>query len=242
VLGASAVATSSAAMAWAHGLQDGEHLPFEQLLSALGAVLRAVRVPVTVDLERGYAASPESVASAVCRLAAAGVVGVNLEDGVEPPAGFASKLAACREALRARGMDVFLNARTDVLLRHLATGERALDEVLVRAERYAAAGCDGLFVPGLSCAEDLSRVARRVPVPLNVWASPALPAPEELRTLGVRRVSVGPGLALAALSAAKRSAELTLGGSWKRAFEDTTLTYKELNGWFRRTSSTAQDR
>jgi 2-methylisocitrate lyase-like PEP mutase family enzyme len=82
----------------------------------------------------------------------------------------------------------------------------ALTEVVRRAKRYVDAGCDGVFVPGLSTVEGLARVAAEVPVPLNIWAAPTLPPLEQLRVLGVRRVSVGPRIALTALSAARRGA------------------------------------
>ncbi|WP_437656923.1 isocitrate lyase/PEP mutase family protein [Sorangium sp. So ce1182] len=230
--GGAAVATSSAAVAWAHGVADGERLPLHRLLAATGDVLRAVRVPVSVDLERGYAASAEDVADVVCRLAEAGVAGVNLEDGAEPPEALASKLLAARGALERAGLDLFLNARTDVLLRRALSGAEALDEVVRRARRYVDAGCDGLFVPGLAAAEGLSRVVAEARVPLNVWASPALPSIEQLRALGVRRVSVGPRLALTALSAARRDAEQVIAGRWAPPSDGAPLTYAEVNAWF----------
>lgn len=231
-VGGTALATSSAAVAWAHGAPDGERLPFDQLLAVTRDILRAVRVPVSVDLERGYGASAADVADAVRRLAALGVAGVNLEDGIEPPEVLASKLSASREALQREGLDVFLNARTDVLLRRIVSGPQALDEVVRRAKRYVDAGCDGVFVPGLSTAEALARVVAEVQVPVNVWAAPTLPPVEQLKTIGVRRVSVGPRIALTALSAAKRDAEQVLAGRWAPTQEGATLTYSEVNGWF----------
>jgi 2-methylisocitrate lyase-like PEP mutase family enzyme len=231
-VGGAAVATSSAAVAWAHGFPDGERLEFDRLLTAARDIVRAVRVPVSVDLERGYGTSAAGVAEAICRLAEVGVAGVNLEDGTEPPEVLVSKLAASREALGRQGLDVFLNARTDVLLRRLLPVEQALDEVVRRAKGYVEAGCDGVFVPGLSTGEGLARVAREVSAPLNVWAAPTLPPIEQLRALGVRRVSVGPRLALTALSAARRDAEQVLAGRWAPTLEGTTLTYAEVDGWF----------
>lgn len=231
-LGGAAIATSSAAVAWAHGARDGEHLSWERLLTSTRDIVRAVRVPVSVDFERGYGTSAADVADAVCHLAEIGVAGVNLEDGTESPEVLASKLRASREALQRKGWDVFLNARTDVVLRRMLQGTEALDEVVRRAKRYVEAGCDGLFVPGLSTAESLARIASEVQVPLNVWAAPNLPPIEQLRALGVRRVSVGPRLALTALSAAKRDAEQVLAGRWAPSLEGTTLTYPEVNGWF----------
>ncbi|WP_434048590.1 MULTISPECIES: isocitrate lyase/phosphoenolpyruvate mutase family protein [Sorangium] len=144
----------------------------------------------------------------------------------------ASKLIAARGALQRRGLDLFLNARTDVLLRRALSGAAALDDVVRRASRYLDAGCDGLFVPGLSTAEALARVVAEVRVPVNVWASPALPSIEELRALGVRRVSVGPRLALTALSAARHDAEHVMAGRWAPPSHGAPLTYAEVNAWF----------
>ncbi|WNG35561.1 isocitrate lyase/phosphoenolpyruvate mutase family protein [Archangium violaceum] len=231
-IGGSAIATSSAAMAWAHGAPDGERLPFDRLLAATRDIVRAVHVPVSVDFERGYSKSPVEVADAICRLSEVGVVGVNLEDGAEPPELLAAKLSASREALRREGRDVFLNARTDVILRRMVSGPQALDEVVRRARRYVDAGCDGVFVPGSLTAEELARVVEEVRVPLNVWAAPTLPPPEQLRAIGVRRVSVGPRLVLTALSAVRRDAEQVLAGRWAPAPEGATPAYAELNAWF----------
>ncbi len=232
-VGSVAIATGSAAVAWAHGLPDGERLPFDRVLAATRDIVRAVHVPVSVDFERGYSTDPTEVAAAICHLAEVGVAGVNLEDGTEPPELLAAKLSASREALRREGRDLFLNARTDVILRRMFQGTQALDEVVRRAKRYVEAGCDGIFVPGLSKAEELARVVEEVRVPLNVWAAPTLPPPEQLRAIGVRRLSVGPRLALTALSAAKRDAEQVLAGRWAPTIEGATLTYAEVNGWFR---------
>ena len=79
--GAAALATSSAALAWANGYPDGDALPREVLLQSMRAIMRVAKVPVTVDIESGYSDSPQRVAQLVTELAALGVVGVNLEDG-----------------------------------------------------------------------------------------------------------------------------------------------------------------
>lgn len=231
-VGGLAIATTSAAVAWAHGVPDGERLSLDRVMASTLDIVRAVRIPVSVDFERGYGSSAASVAETLCRLAESGVAGVNLEDGGEPPEVLVSKLEASREALRRRGLDLFLNARTDVILHRMLSGGAALDEVVRRAKLYAQAGCDGVFVPGLSTPEGVARVAAEVPVPLNVWAAPALPPLEQLRALGVRRVSVGPRLALTALSAARRDAEQVLAGRWAPTQEGPTLSYAEVNAWF----------
>ncbi|NOU34040.1 MAG: isocitrate lyase/phosphoenolpyruvate mutase family protein [Polyangiaceae bacterium] len=225
--GAKAVATTSAAIAWTHGFQDREALPFPVLLAHVERMVGSVRVPLSVDCERGYGDDPAVVAAHVVSLARVGAAGVNLEDGTGAPDVLARKLEATRRALAAAGLDLFLNARTDVLLRGL--GDEA--EVARRARRYANAGADGIFVPGALSIDALRAVGAAVPCPLNVWASPALPRLDALAALGVRRVTVGPRLVLAAVSAMVADARHVLDGEWALD-PGCTLTYREVDALF----------
>jgi 2-methylisocitrate lyase-like PEP mutase family enzyme len=224
--GAEAVATSSAALAWAHGHPDGEHLPLGDLVQAVAAIARAVRVPITVDLERGYAPDPEAAAEAVARVVAVGAEGVNLEDGGGPAEAVAAKIAEVRRRLGAR---VFVNARTCVVLRGLVPPDRAASEVIARAQVFAEAGADGLFVPRLADPEAIQAVVHATPLPLNVLLVPGLPTPDRLRTLGVRRLSVGPRLAEATYALTRRAArELLTQGAYAPLLAPD-LTYAEAN-------------
>src|SRR5580704_7403795 len=117
--GAKAIATSSAAVCWAHGYADGETMPTAILLAAVAEIVRVVNVPVSVDSEAGFSSDPEAVADFVMALARAGAVGINLEDGTAPPDLLAAKIAAIKNACEREGMDVFVNARTDVVLKKL---------------------------------------------------------------------------------------------------------------------------
>lgn len=232
--GAVAIATSSAAVAWAHGYPDGEQLPLALLVAAVAAMTRIVAVPVTVDLEAGYSEDPAAVAAAVLRVIDVGAVGVNLEDGGASPELLARKIGAVREAAAARGADVFVNARTDVYLRSLVPPERAVAEALARARLYREAGCDGLFVPKVTVPAEIEALARGGPLPLNVMALPELAPVAELQRAGVRRLSVGPGLAEAAYAAARRACvELLQQGTYASLFA-CTVTYPEMNGLFPR--------
>lgn len=230
--GAEAIATSSAAVAWAHGHRDGEDLPFDRLVATVEAIARVVSVPVTVDFEGGYGDDPAAVAAAVMRLIEAGAAGVNLEDGGAPPDLLARKLAAVRAAASTRGVDVFLNARTDVYLRRLVPSEQAAAETLARARLYAGAGSDGLFVPGLTAPADLAAIAGGIDRPLNVMAAPGLAPIAELRRLGVRRLSVGPRLFEAAFAAVRRATVELLEQGTYGALLGEAPTYAELNALF----------
>lgn len=146
-LGARAVATSSAAVCWAHGYADGHHLPVDVLITTVREITRVVSIPVTCDFEGGYADDPAQVADNIARVIDAGAVGINIEDGREPPELLARKIAAVREAAAKAGVNLFINARTDVFLKGLAQGEAAVAESLRRGALYREAGADGLFVP-----------------------------------------------------------------------------------------------
>lgn len=194
-LGAPAIATTSAGVAWSCGYADGDELPFVDLLGAVAQIARVIRVPLSVDIEGGYSVDPETVANHVVQLAELGVVGINLEDGAGAPDALCAKIGQIKRALANRGLDVYVNARTDVYLRGLAPPEQRVAGVLQRAAAYRAAGADGLFVPGLTEAAAIREIAGTAGLPLNVMLRPSLPPLAELEALGVRRLSAGSDLA-----------------------------------------------
>jgi len=228
--GAEAVATTSAGLAWSRGYPDGNAIPVSVLHAAIGEIVRAISVPLTVDIEAGYTDAPDGVAELVAALADAGAVGVNIEDGADAPDLLCAKIAAIR---RAAGTGVFVNARTDVYLRRLVPAERAVAETLDRGRRYRQAGGDGLFVPGVSVATEIRAIAEGIgDLPLNVMALSRLPPAAELRSLGVRRLSAGAALASAAYGRTRRLAtEFLRDGSSERFAEDAA-GYAEMNALF----------
>lgn len=216
--GAEAIATSSAAIAWAHGYPDGEHLPLDELVAAVRAIARVVSTPITVDLERGYSDDPGAVVAAVARVADAGAVGVNLEDRCDAPEVLTRKIRACKDD--AAITDVFINARADVFLHGALSQESALEEAISRGHAYADAGADGLFVPKIAARDAIEALARSTPLPLNVMIVPGLPGVSDLRACGVRRLSAGPWLSITALKAARRACvELVSRGSYAGLFD-----------------------
>ncbi|MFN3814976.1 isocitrate lyase/phosphoenolpyruvate mutase family protein [Brevundimonas sp.] len=191
-LGARAVATTSAGMAWAHGWPDGDVLPVAHLVETARAVVEAVEVPVSIDIEGGYADTPEGAAATARAVWDAGAVGINIEDGGGTPEALAEKIAAIRAAC---GDGLFINARCDVWLRGLG----GLDEGLARAALYRKAGADGVFAPGLADGETIRALAAGVDLPLNLMAVPGLPDAAALTALGVRRLSAGAAISAAAM-------------------------------------------
>ena len=187
--GAKAVATSSAAVAWAQGFPDGDALPTERLIAVIESVVRATNVPVTADIEGGYTDDLGELSETIRKVVGAGAVGINLEDGTRAPDLHARKVAAARAAAEAEGVALYINARTDVYLAKLAEGEAALTETLRRAALYVAAGASGVFVPGPADESLIAELAKGVPAPLNVMLRPGSLPTERLAALSVRRLS-----------------------------------------------------
>ena len=197
-----ALATTSMGIAAAAGFRDSAG----DTRAATLAVARALgggSYLLSIDAEDGYSDDPEQVAAFARELADAGAVGLNLEDGrsdgaLADPELHAAKIAAVKEAVP----ELFVNARTDTVWRDLRT-----DETIARLTRYREAGADGVFVPGLADAGQISEIVEAVDAPLNVLFSPAGPGLAELADLGVRRVSLGSLLYRVALGAALDAAE-----------------------------------
>ncbi len=204
--GAKALATGSWSVAAAHGLKDGEQLPRALALANLARILAAVDLPVSIDLESGYGAGPDGVAETLRLAAEAGATGCNLEDSV-PATGDARPLdeavARLKAARLGAGADFFINARTDVFLQNppeLHTADM-LESALERGHAYAEAGADGLFLPGLITASLIEVAVARSPLPVNIMMMPGCPPVWTLKSLGVARISQGPGPYQAAMAA-----------------------------------------
>ena len=230
--GAQAIATSSAGLAWARGSADGGALPASVLLTAVSEIARVISVPLSVDMEAGYAADPAVIAENAFALASAGAVGINLEDGTDRPEVLCERIAATKRGAARAGVDLFVNARTDVYLKALTAPERAVDEAVARGLKYREAGADGLFVPAMVDPAAIRRVVAAVPLPLNVLVWARLPSLSELGALGVRRVSAGSGIASAVHGLTRRAARQFLEGRGYEAIFEGAMPYPELNALF----------
>jgi 2-methylisocitrate lyase-like PEP mutase family enzyme len=234
--GAPAIATTSAGMAWSLGYSDGERLPREELLAACARIRRVVRGPFTVDLERGYGRTVAEVVSLVRALLALGVVGINIEDGREdgrlvPSQQLCERIAAIRALAEESGVRLFINARTDAYFAAKLDPARRFDEALDRARLFAAAGADGIFVPGMGQLEEIARFARAISLPFNVYAGyPGVPTLAALAAAGVRRVSLGCGPLQSALALVRRIAQEALSGGPYEAMASGMVSVGELNG------------
>lgn len=233
--GASAVATTSAGVAWSLGVADGDHLDRDRAVDLIARVAAAVDLPVTADIESGFGATPADVAQTVTRVIGAGAVGINIEDaqpGGDSPLRRASeqagRIAAARAAADASGVPLFINARTDTYLLGVGEDEARLQETLRRARAYVDAGADGVFVPGTTDPVVIAALTEGIAAPVNVLMGPGAPSVAELAKLGVARASLGSGVALAAYAVVSRAAlELLRTGTFTAPAG--ALGYQELN-------------
>lgn len=196
-LGAPAIATTSAGVAWAAGYADGDNMPVDVAVSVAASMARVLTVPLSVDFENGYSDDAGVVAQNVLRLIGAGVAGINLEDGGGTPQLLAAKIAAIKKLAAQSGKAIFINTRTDVYLRGLAPEGERVAEVLKRAALFKEAGADGLFVPGICKVDEIKAVVAGAGLPVNVMDWPGRPSADELHKLGVRRLSAGSGISQA---------------------------------------------
>jgi 2-methylisocitrate lyase-like PEP mutase family enzyme len=232
-MGLPAVATSSAAVANSLGYTDGERISRGEMLAVVRRIAAAVNVPVTADMEGGYCNLPEGMAETAHELLEAGAVGLNLEDshGEKELVDVSlqlEKLRALKEAGRAEGVDLVLNARTDPYLLKNADDTWRFEETVCRARVYRDAGADCIFVPGLNDAETIQRVLEVSPGPLNVLAGKGGLSVPELERLGVARLSLGSGPARAALATFRRIAREVLDHGTYDSMIDDTFSYDEM--------------
>lgn len=225
--GLPAIATASAAVALSRGFDDGEEIPFDDLVQLVRRITAGVDLPVSVDFERGYGDTVGRVHESATRLIEAGAVGINIEDstdsdtlrGVEEQC---ERIMAVRKAGRQRGISVFINARTDAFMmgRDNAEGER-------RLEAYVAAGADGVYPIACTDLAVLDRIRVATASPINVLLTHQLPPLSALAAVGVRRISLGPGLLSIAAGATAEAARRLADGDI-RIDDQARLTTSEM--------------
>jgi 2-methylisocitrate lyase-like PEP mutase family enzyme len=221
--GFSALATSSAGIAFSLGYPDGQKISRDEMLAAVARITKCVDVPVTADVEAGYGPRPEDAAETTRGVLEAGAVGMNLEDATgdvdNPLADLqlqVEKIRAVRQVAVSSGVPVVLNARTDAYLLQVGKPEKRYDLALSRLSAFRDAGADCMFVPGVNDVETIQRFVRDLKFPLNILAGPGSPPVAELEKLGVARVSLGSGVMRATLGHLQRiAAEVKNAGTYQ---------------------------
>lgn len=232
--GVPAIATSSAGVAFSLGYPDGQRIAREEMLGVVARVAKAVKVPVTADVESGYGPRAEDTARTAQAVIEAGAVGMNLEDSsdesdsalVELPLA-AEKIRAVREAGSQAGVPLVINARTDVYLNQVGAPPSRYEHALRRAIAFRDAGADCIFLPGVKESELIARFVKDLKFPINILAGPGFPSIAELQRLGVARVSLGSKPMLAGLGTLRRLVrELQQNGTYSAL--EGAVTYAEM--------------
>jgi len=210
-LGFKALATTSSGFAWTQGRPDAG-MSRDAVLEHLRAMVAATELPVNADFESGYARDPDGVAQSVRLAVETGVAGLSIEDSTGDDAKplydldvAVARMRAARKAIDQSGGDTLLVGRAECFL----VGRPDVDETISRLQAYASAGADCLYAPGIRSPEHIRRVVESVaPKPVNLLVGSASPLTvADIAALGVRRISVGGGLARAAWGGFMRAAK-----------------------------------
>jgi 2-methylisocitrate lyase-like PEP mutase family enzyme len=234
--GFDALATTSGGVAWALGYPDGEHAPWPEVVAATARIVRAAQVPVTADIEAGYATTPAALAAHVAEIIAAGVVGINLEDGLHGPLrsieDAVARIAAAREAANQAGVPIVLNARCDIF--HLQHGEESqrLGATLDRCKAYLAAGADCVYPFGMRDPESIAAFVKAIGAPVNITGRAGMPDAAALERIGVARITIASAPTLVAMATIQKLAtELRATGSFETL--NTTLRHPDAQRLFK---------
>ncbi len=184
--GYDAIGTSSGAISNSLGYEDGEKIPFSELLYIIQRIKASTNIPLSVDMERGYTDNLTELVENIQKLVDIGIAGINLEDAQGEEI-YLKKLNSIKDHLERTNQKLFINARTDGFLQKV---ESPLETTIKRAKLYQDAGADGLFVTGVSDASIIKEIADATSLCLNVVGTPKLSSIKTLSECGVRRISM----------------------------------------------------
>jgi 2-methylisocitrate lyase-like PEP mutase family enzyme len=203
--GFEALATTSGGLGWALGYPDGEAAPWEEVVAATARIVRTTNLPVTADIETGYGATPAEVGAHVAEIVGAGIVGINIEDGLHGPiremADAAARIRAARAAADAKGVPIVINARCDVMFFGRDDSAKLFHETVARCKAYIEAGADSVYPFGLRDPETIGRFCGAVAAPVNVTGRAGMPDAAALERRGVARITIATAPALVAMTA-----------------------------------------
>ena len=236
--GFQAIATTSSGISWSCGYKDGEHIPPDLMIEVISRIAHSVKVPVTADIEAGYYGDDiDKYSKFISNVIEAGAVGINLEDGDSKTRRLVDinlqikKLKSVKEISKQKGVNLFLNARTDAI--ELAKGDlkTKIQVCIERANEFEEAGADGIFIPFIKEIETVAELKKAIKLPLNILINDLLNI-AELRKLKVNRVSVGGKPMLASLNILRVIArELKNENDWHSLFVKDP-NYPQVNNWF----------
>ncbi|MEO6883841.1 MAG: isocitrate lyase/phosphoenolpyruvate mutase family protein [Bacteroidia bacterium] len=206
-----AIATASASIAYTNGYNDGEHIPFTDLLTLLTKIVNSVSIPVSADIESAYAATDKQLQENIKQLISTGIVGINIEDSYKETNALipieiqCNRIRIIKNVSAEMGISLFINARTDVYIhgQEFETAEAKLEEVLKRGLAYKSAGADCFYPIVMRQEQDIKKTVEQLQMPINILAIQGVPELKTLNEMGVARVSLGPGFLKIAIKAMK---------------------------------------
>lgn len=216
-VGYPAIATSSSAIASSNGYDDGEQLPFRDLINILEKIVRSVNVPVTADVESGYARDNATLVDNMKKLINTGIAGINFEDShhdeqkLIPVEEQCEKIFLIKKVASEMGMPLFVNARTDSYIKNKnSSREEKLSQTIQRGKAYKEAGADCLYPITLKNKKDIETITKEVGLPVNILLLEGIPSFKELKEMEIRRLSLGGNFIKFAIGAMKNVAEKLL--------------------------------
>jgi len=237
--GFKAIGTTSAGIAATLGYADGQKMSLSENLDVVRRIVNCTDVPISADIESGYATTIEGAVQCAKSVTDAGAVGLNLEDGTgDPdvplisPSLQCEKIAAINQMSTAYSNPLFINARTDVFL--VGDDARALNKAVDRGNAYQEAGADCIFIPDVGNLDknSIQTLAQEIAAPINIIAGETTPPIAALQDMGVDRVSLGPRPMRAVLSLLREIArELRMSGTYELMMK-SSISYSEVNQWF----------
>jgi 2-methylisocitrate lyase-like PEP mutase family enzyme len=191
-----ALGTSSAAIAHSLGYQDGEEMPFSDVVFMVERIRRSVDIPLSVDIEFGYGNNATEIAHNIITLEKLGTVGINIEDSMiengerklKDSLQFSQLLKEVKSILMQQGISIFINVRCDAFLLNIPNKLQVAAE---RIKNYEQSGADGIFLPCITKESDIATIVLQTQLPINVMCMPELPDFKTLEKLGVKRISMG---------------------------------------------------
>ncbi len=210
-----AIATASASVAFVNGYDDGENITFTDLLILLKKITRSVTIPVTADIESGFAITNADLQKNIELLIETGIVGINIEDTDKktnklfPIEIQCERIHLIKKVAAETGISLFINARTDVYIKakDFVNEEEKFSETVKRGKAYMNAGGDCFFPVLMTQQTSIQNLITELNCPINIIAFAGIPDLKTLNEMGVARVSLGPGFLKIAIRTMKEIAE-----------------------------------
>ena len=229
-----AAATASAAISSSLGYMDGEKIKFSTHLDIIERIAKSVDIPVTADIESGYASDIKNLRDSINKVIDTGVAGINIEDSVEEEGSLRNieeqceRIKTVRDVSEERGLHLVINARIDCFLSDTKkSNEKVIEETVKRADAYSKAGADLVYPVGVLDLETITTLRKQISSPINILGSHKTISLKTMRDIGINRVTFGPFLFRAALKKFVNIIEVLGDLGNYESFSDDTYSYAE---------------